>query len=121
MIGALKRLTASDDSVVFVQDNHFRFPADDFGFLDGGKAHDRQTISGLAQMCRGAVQDDRAAAGFARNRVGFKPFAVAHIATEHALIGQQAHLVHQCAVHREAALVIDIRIGHRCTVDFGFE
>ena len=120
-VGALKRLTASDDTVVFVQDNHFRFPTGNFGFVYGSKTHDRQPVAGLAQVRGGAVENDRATAGFAGDGIGFEPLAVTHVTAEHPLIGQQADFLHQRAVHREAALVVDVGVGHRSAMNFGFE
>ena len=61
----------------------------DFGFVTDTKLM-IVSRSPVFPMRGGTVENDRAAAGFAGDGIGFEPLAVAHVTAEHPLIGQQA-------------------------------
>ncbi len=86
-----------------------------------GKAHDRQAITGLAEMRRGAVQLDHATAGPAEDHVSLKALTVVDIADQDFLVGQEPGFFREFLIDGEAALVVEIRAGDRGAVKFGFK
>ena len=92
-----------------------------FFSLTAGKAHDGQQIALLAKMRDRAVQDDFAGAAPALDGVGFKAFAIGHVAAEDFFIFLQAAFFHEVGGNRQAALVFNVATSNRRAVDFRFE
>ena len=70
-------------------------------------------VTRAAKVRRGAVEDNVAGVALAGDRVGLEPVAVGQVAADNTLEREEAHLVHQVMVDGEAALVLDVGIGHQ--------
>src|SRR4051812_48073962 len=90
------------NGVVWTQNDDLGLPFPRQSGLNGGVAHDRDTIASFAQMGRGAVEHDLAGAMRPGNGVGLKALAIGQVAAEDLLKRVKAYSLHQIRGDREA-------------------
>jgi hypothetical protein len=112
---------AADDFVRVVQH-------DDAGLVVLGafvgeqtEGHDREAVAFFAEVGNGSVEHDGATAARGGDGVGLEAVAVSVVADQDFLEWRDAGSLKEFLVDRHAALVVHIRIGHDCAVDFGAE
>src|SRR4029077_13511942 len=89
------------------------------GLLEPGEGGDDDQIARGDEMRGGTVHADDAAVGLALDRVRLEAIAVRHVPDRDGLVREEVGRVHEAAVDRYLALVVDVGLGHRDTVDLG--
>src|ERR1039457_222143 len=82
-----------------------------------GKAGDDYKVARMGVPRGGAVDANAARAGFGRHSIGLQAAAVADVPDMNRLKGRNVRGLEQRLVHCDTALIVQIRLGDRSTVD----
>lgn len=85
------------------------------------KRHDRKAVAFFAEVGDGSVEHDGATSAWGGDGVGLEAVAVRLVAYQNFLEGRNATGFEEFLVDRHAALIVHVRIGDDCAVDFGAE
>src|ERR1051326_6419076 len=99
------------NGVVLAQNDDVRLPKLCFQGIDLRETHNRQPVAGFAEVCCRTIQNNLAGAALTGNGISLKTLTIGHIAAEDLLIRKQADFVHEIAINRHTALVIEIGRG----------
>ena len=81
----------------------------------------RNVLARMHAMGGRAVEADRARSGLAADHVRRDPFAIGHVIHLHLFVFDEIRGPHQQFVNRDAAVVMQVGVGHRRPVNLGFQ
>lgn len=84
-----------------------------------GIGDDDDLVAGMAESGGGPVQTDGSAATLAANGVGFEARPVVDVDHRDLLVDANSGSVEEILVNGQAALIVQVRLGHRCPVNLG--
>src|SRR5688500_1895818 len=114
------RLSRTRDAVPVVHEDDLRIESGgELRLLVVGVADDDHMVARGTEPCGGAVELDRAAPPISLDDVGLETGAVVHVDDLDLLEGEDVGRVHEVAIERQAALVMEIGAGEDAAVDLG--
>jgi hypothetical protein len=106
------------DVILLVEHDDAGLPSRGLSGFDFGETHDDETVTRFAEVGRRSIEDNLAA--LARHGVSLEAGRIGEIAAKDALKWEQAHLLHQIGINRQAALVLRVAAGNAGAMDFRF-
>jgi len=92
-----------------------------FNFLELSVTANDDEVSGRDQVSRSAIDADHAASRRARDGVCREPATIVDVVNLDLFVLENVGRPHQVRINRHASFVMELRIGHSCAMNFGFQ